>query len=285
MIYDELKNYLTQVASPELVALFDRAVSLFDAMDMEDYMFTFDAVIGETRSGITEEVVDRLIAALDEQLDSLLKQHGVELNEDASLDIELTAMEALLLVQNWEDKQGLSMILDSERSAEEVFSELVSYLRGIQTERFLLNVASVDKALINRIRDEFACSEDEVEPVEEVQQQVDDYQKVRRFNWPCFVKFDKLVRFFGFLNHPFASYLKSFMVEHSAGLTRDTADNVYRNWAEELVTLTAISSEGLSKALPTIRENMSTITTDLNVTTKLDMMIVKILAEVNNAQG
>ena len=285
MIYDELKNYLTQTASPELVALFDRAVTLFDSLDMDDYMFSFDAVMGEATSGVTEEIIDRLTSTLDELLDTLLKQHGVVMAETTTLDTELTVLEGLMLVQNWEDKAGLSLLLESEQSSEEVFAELMSYLTGVQTENLLLELLDVDKALLNRIREEFACASDMTEAVEEVQQQVTDYAKVRGLEWPCFLKFDRLVKYFGFLKQPFALYLKSYMVEHNVGPSRDSAEAVYLDWAQELVVLAAISEEGLAKALPLVRENMTTLTTDLNVSTKLDLAVVKTLAEVSSVKS
>lgn len=283
MIYDELKNYLTQATSPEIVALYDRAINVFDAFGIEDYMLTFDAEVGEQANNGDTAIVDGLYQVLLGMVTNLLKQHGIFVTDESTLSERILLLETIQKVQNWEDRAGIAMLVSQDVSSEEIFAELVELITNTSSDNVLTTLSYVESALITRIGEEFGENNDELIDSDTNAAQVADYYRVRAvFGDPT--KFDRLITYQGFAGMPFKVYLNAWMLENERYLAPEAySENLLKIFSYDLVYMAAVSEEGLSKAIPTIRENLSSIYSDLNITTRLYNQVLARLTEVHNA--
>jgi hypothetical protein len=277
MIYSELKNYLVQSSSPELVSLFDRAIDILEAFDVEDYMNLFDASIGENIGSYDQAVTDGLRSTLDDILTTLLIQHTVVLTTEATLSDKLFMLTGLLRLQNWEDKVTLMTVTDSDQSDQEVFAELIAVVNNCSIEKVLILVESFNPSLLEAFKREcLGTVQETLVDFEDVSQQISDYSKVKQamLNRPIWS--DRLLPHAGSIGMPYlleqGKYYSEILTPALAGIL-----------AQELVGLVALSEEGLRNALQAVRTNMSELCTDLNNATKLDIAVGQFLLEVNRA--
>lgn len=119
MIYEELKNYISQVSSPETIALFDNAVDVFEKYSFTDYMDIFDKNFGDAGDNADCTILDNLLATLRTLLTQLTSMQGITLDGETSIDMLITIADTLFELPYYSDKQTLIDILSSDENDNE----------------------------------------------------------------------------------------------------------------------------------------------------------------------
>ena len=284
MIYEQIRNYLVQSTSPEVVQQFDDANELFENLDFESHLDRYDQVIGETSSLGDDALVQGLVSALDEMLVALLAAHGVETVEQSTTKDLVFVLKGLVGLTTWEERDTIRRVLESDGNAEEKLAELLSLQAADNTERVMLILESVNPSLLITLRgvvgDEHeVCNTDYSELVQLIQA----YEKAKRaFSIPsCFL--DRMTHSAGALRLPFRTYFERFLQAAHPYLGDEPSDNMIRSFAQELVLCGILSSEGLSKTRDKVSEYMNEIYSDLKYSTKLDMAIMDSIIKVQRA--
>ena len=117
MIYEQIRNYLIQSTSPELVQQFDDANEIFEALDFEAHLDRFDQVIGETSGMGDDALIQGMVTALDEMLVALLAAHGVETVEQAITKDLVFVLKGLVGLTTWEDRVTIRRVLEADCNA------------------------------------------------------------------------------------------------------------------------------------------------------------------------
>lgn len=284
MIYEQIRNYLVQSASPELVQQFDDANELFEALDFDAHLDRFDQVIGETSGMGDDALIQGLISALDEMLHALLAAHGIEMVEQAITKDLVFVLKNLVALTTWEDRDTVRRVLESEGNAEEKLAELLALYSADNTERILLILESVNPSLLLTLRgvvgeEDEVCNTDYSELVTLIQQ----YESAKRvFSIPsCFL--DRMTHSAGALGLPFRTYFERFLQAAHPYLGDEPSDNMIRSFAQELVLCGILSAEGIAKTRDKVGEYMNEIYSDLKYSTKLDMSIMDSIIKVQRA--
>lgn len=285
MIYDELKNYLTLTASIETVKLVDDAVQILDEFGVEEYMDIYSFNFGENTAFGDECIVDNIVAVTDTILTTLLERHSIQLSEIALISDKIYILRGLLRMQNWEDKDTLQLVMDSGETPSEILAELIAVVNSGSVDHVLSLIETFNESLLDRFKEEFLATHHDllIDP-SEIEQQVADYKKVKKATDNLPSKLDRMLDHPGSIGLPFKLYLRVFLlVEYKQYLNEAFTDISARVLAHELILIAALSEEGLSAAVKSVRDNMNEITVDLNIATKIDIAVTQLLLEVNRA--
>lgn len=284
MIYEQIRNYLIQSTSPELVQQFDDANEIFEALDFEAHLDRFDQVIGETSGMGDDALIQGMVTALDEMLVALLAAHGVETVEQAITKDLVFVLKGLVGLTTWEDRDTIRRVLEADGNAEEKLAELLALHAADNTERVMLIIESVNPSLLLTLRgvvgeEDEVCNTDYSELVALIQQ----YESAKRtFSiHSCFL--DRMTHSAGALRLPFRTYFERFLQAAHPYLGDQPSDSMIRSFAQELVLCGILSAEGIAKARDKVGEYMNEIYSDLKYSTKLDMAIMNSIIEVQRA--
>lgn len=284
MIYSEIKNYLTQVTSIERVQLMDRVNELLEIFADDEYLNIFNTCIGEASAFGDEAVIDALFEVAESLITALLRRRGIVLNETATLSDKVDILSAVNRLLSWEDKTSLLVIVENDAAPVERFSELVALVNGTSIDHVLSLISEFEDALIERFKDDYLLiTSMELIPPEDTDRQMADYKKVKALfgNAPTWA--DQITRLPASIGMPFSLYLRMYLLERAQYFAGEMSDSIMKVLAIELIHICALSEEGLAKSLQTVRAHMSEIMTDINNSTKLDVVFTQLMVEVNRA--
>ena len=153
---DILRDYISDHASADYLALMEVVFATFERIELQDYerqyeeilMLADDDELNADADPITQ--IDQLTRRL---LANILREHGVELTPEATVDFAEKLVTALLDLQNREDVSSLLALLAMQGSAEEVFAELMAEFLPMVSDEILLHLHEVSPFVIVRIRE------------------------------------------------------------------------------------------------------------------------------------
>ena len=280
MLYAELRNYLMLSTDQDTVDLFDNAIDVFNDFDIPDYMDIFDRVYGEATGLSDVEMVDGFNNTLDTILTTIITQHGIELNTSPIISDKIKICSGLYRLSTYEEKQTLLLVLDSGQSDQEIFGELMELVSDYKTEHVLSMIDSVSEFFISNFKELILTPEqNKLVSVEHSALQVADFLKFKENVTNRVLWTDKYFKHVEAIGLPFAIYLQVYLIEQRAFFTESNLTGV----AEELIAMACLSEETSSKTLELVRKWASYVYSDLNLTTKLDIQINKLLMEFHRA--
>lgn len=285
MIYDELRNYLSISTDLDTVEMFDKAIEIFEKFEIPDYMDIFQNVVGDNTDVGDLEVIDNLKLMLSKLLDRILVMHGVVLNSECTYTHKLAYAEGMYRICNYEDRSTILLILENVQSTQESFAELMQLVTPYCADVTLSFLESVEDTLISSMKRIYVDPEvNKIQFAEDVEKQTTAYLKIKEklfSNSPCWA--DKYFNYQEAIALPFITYLSIYIKEKTQYLTNDISDTGMKILAMDLLSIAALSEESISNSILTIRKYSDKIYTDINLITKLDLMINKLLMEYHNA--
>ncbi len=280
MLYAELRNYLTLSTDQATVDLYDDAIDVLNDFDIPDYMDLFDRIYGEAAHLSDVEVVDGFNNTLDTILTTIISQHGIELNTNPIISDKIKLCSGLFRLNTYEDKQTLLLILEAEQTPQETFCELMELASDYKTEHVLSMLESVSEFFVDNFKAIIVTPEqNKLIPAELSTLQVADFIKFKEniTNRPLWS--DKYFKHVEAIGLPFAIYFQVYLIEQRDHFTENNLAGV----AEELIAIACLSEETSSKSLDLVREWAEHIYSDLNLLTKLDIQVSKLLTEFHRA--
>lgn len=285
MLYEELRNYLVQATDPGTVEHFDNCVELFDDFNVEGYMDTFDALIGEYSSQGETALIDVIKQQMRESLNSLLLSHGVILNDDA-MDSEIYEIcRGIYKIQYSKEKAAIALVLESNQSAQECFAELMVLATPFSMIKTLSLIQWIDDGFIDTAKRFFLeLLETTIVPEETVHQQFLDYDHYKKLNnVPLWT--DRFFQNAGVVGLPFMVYLNSYLTQHSEMLSSIEHDRSLRTGdrikvvAMDFVAMACLSEELVGSAKNLAEEYSDKVFTDPTLATPFVMEVTQLMLE------
>lgn len=280
VIYDELRNYLVTVSDQETVEFFDSAVELFDAYDVPDYLDTLESILTFDSKRTDTEIVDHLKIDTQSILRYLLTMQGIELIDDILPSEIVILVKGMFDLRYYEDQDNILSIIGSEQTSEEAVAELLQLTTPLAIEKTLSLITQVQDGfftgLKERLKDLRQSVEDEVKDVQVQIKKYIDYKKHLR---NAGIYSDRFFAHLGSIGLPFQSYLKLLQNDN---LNQGGEFNVAQ-LAQDLIGLAFLSEDGHDQPLIQIRKHLSSLIGDVNVATKVDIAVSKLVIGVDNA--
>ena len=268
------------VSDPETIEFFDNAVELFDAYDVPDYLDTLESILTFDSKRTDAEIVDHLKIDTQSILRYLLTMQGVELIDGVLPSEIIMLVKGMFDLRYYEDQDSILSIIDSEQTSEEAVSELLQLTTSFSVEKSLSLITQVQDGfftgLKERLKDIRQSVEDEVKDVQTQIKKYIDYKKHLR---NASLYSDKFFVHLGSIGLPFHSYLKLLQNDN---LNQSGEFNVAQ-LAQDLIGLAFLSEDGYDQPLIQIRKHLSTLVGDVNVATKVDIAVSKLVIGVDNA--
>jgi hypothetical protein len=291
MFYAELKNFLIGISSPEFVSTVDAAVKVFDAFEIDDYMIPIDAAVGENSHQSSDDLVHAITEVIEGILDSVLNQHGVFVNTEASLRNRIEALNCLNNVQHWEDKESIKQLLQLDDSPTEKFAMLVELVCGTNADNVMCYLVDVEPGLISKL-DDYTKDDEQQHDLQEDKFSLAlmNYQnwKAAFGNKPGWS--DKFIVHRGSIGLPLQIYLDNFTIDHTNYLDPESlSETLMKGFCEELLTVSCLSEEGIESnragLLEPLKAYVSSILPDLSTGAKMNKCLMDTYMEQVRAKS
>lgn len=272
MIYSELKNLLTGLASSEVVDAFDEGVRILDKYEVPEYMEVFERSIERASELGNQAVLDAVQLDLKIILDYALKMQGIVLDADITMSQRNLFADTMYEIAYYEDKAALKDILNSEETVPEKFAELMELMTPYSTDEVMALVEDIDESFVinfQQILNE--QNQTDIGEAELVKSQISAYRGFKEFceNAPLFA--DRFFANLGAIGLEYRFYF-DFYKNSNPEVTTDTISQVVK----ELVGLACLSRDASATPLLTIRPLLTVFFSDIVAVTKADIALTDI---------
>ena len=274
MNYNELKTYLINVSNQEFIDLVDKINNLFIKYNI-DYLDEISNIVYNNSQDSDEDIVDTIRVTLDSIVTWLLTMHSIKTSEDILLIEKVEICDALFEFENYEDKDSIDKILESDLGNAEKLCEILALLTPYNVEKLLSIISDVDDNLISSLNDKnLLITTEELKTAEQVSKQIRNYSKFKVFikNKETFA--DQFFINLTTVGLSFSDYFNLYL-QH----VKDKDLNSTEEISLDLIGLCLLSNEEQSP-INIIREYLSKITQDANISTKIDMYVTKFITEL-----
>ena len=127
-MYEPLDLFLQDAVSPEYLETIRDAVEYLERIEDPDYQFRFDEILMLADQHEVCYSVEMFAKWIQGSIDASLAGFGVEMSEEAPLDLKVKILNTLLDIEDAEDKTGIQNICQTEEEAKEIFCELMSFM-------------------------------------------------------------------------------------------------------------------------------------------------------------
>lgn len=144
----------TSSLCPEVFhALYQRVYQLVRELQIEEFETELTDLAMSSDLYDPTEAADRYNTIMYNYLREVLQQHDIVISDDATLEDVVTLCEAVLLMQDWDDHDGILRILETLSSNEEKFAEVVYTVTTKSMESVMVIVESVSDAFIAKLQE------------------------------------------------------------------------------------------------------------------------------------
>lgn len=277
---DILRDYVATTATPELLTALEQAHQTFERIGLENYEQGFEEIIMTDRvddvdTGDTLIYIERFTRDLQRKI---LTQHGVSVSEDAGVDFMRALIDGILDVQNYEGVTDVKRALETDEAPEEQFASIMSMVTALSAEEILLDLETVDSALLKRIG-ELDTELPEPDAEDNVAAR---NEHLRLFRLLCAMMGTNQLVVAQFLRdgldlgYPFEVYF-NLAVPHFTGM-------LPAHVAQELMAMAVISSDGIKEPVATIRAKLEDVSTDMDVITRTDIALRELIVNFEKFQ-
>ena len=184
---DILDDYLTSTATPEQHETVRDAISLFERVNDPDYENAYNQFLmldGEADAGVT---LESILDYTRKHCFDILALQGVTLDEDTYLSRLNLWLRAVLDLPDYEDMARIAEICSGDSCAEDLFSDLMALVTGLPADTLLIDIASIDAALLPRLVSQASQQHAYILTQEELV-----IKQARRTEYLAFLQFNKI---------------------------------------------------------------------------------------------
>jgi hypothetical protein len=267
-VLDVLQTYLNDACTPELRSAVEAAHAVFERINLQNYDDGFEEILMTDDSTDQGESTQHIVDLTNKLLRKILAEHTVVLAYEASMEVLVKAVEGILDLQDYEDRNAIVGITNLDLNPQEKFAELMALVTSMSVEEWLLEVEEVGPTLITRVREMAEPTYDEV-PDAEAQQALAMYA-------------ERFIKFMNFLSNPKLTIGEMLM----SGLPPGYPFEVYVNMlgrgldemtperaAQELLAMAFVSSDGTNSPRQVIHDHLEHLVADVNKITKIDIKL------------
>ena len=293
MIYDELRNLIALTRSDNTVDIFDEAISLFETMGQDNYMEIFEATVSSSPGLTDEQVVLELLDDLHLIVNNIFTVQGISLIDEIVLSDKIKIAKAILSIFDYSDRVAIARILETDLNPEEKIAELISLVSDIPTEEAFTFITDVNPGVIARLSEVIKDNESETIEIN------DDFKKViqtyilfkQKILNDSHILTDKYLVEGGTIGLPYSVYLED-LLKHKAfsdlliemdDITKANDNSKTDEIAKHLLGIAILSIDSNGNYAKVIKDNLSSITSNVAHTTKIESSISEQLIRLTSA--
>lgn len=293
MIYDELRNLVALARADSTVDIFDEAISLFETMGQDNYMEIFEATVSSSPGLTDEQVVLELLDDLHLIVNNIFTVQGISLIDEIVLSDKIKIAKAILSIFDYSDRVAIARILETDLNPEEKIAELISLVSDIPTEEAFTFITDVNPGVIARLSEVIKDNESETIEIDE------DFKKViqtyilfkQKILNDSHILTDKYLVEGGTIGLPYSVYLED-LLKHKAfsdlliemdNITKANDNSKTDEIAKHLLGIAILSIDSNGNYAKVIKDNLSSITSNVAHTTKIESSISEQLIRLTSA--
>ncbi len=273
---DILNSYLATACTPEMHNVLRDAHSVLGKVSNYDYDGTYTSILmtdGDRDEGETAQLI---VDTTRQFLDQILKQHGVVLIPDASIDMKTKTLQGLMEIPTYGNAEELHSIILQQHSPIETFSEIMSVFTAICTEEYMMHCESINSALIGRIEEMVVKKQEETPTDEEL--------LIRRAH------VDRLKAFCAFVQKEDLTMVhqvkEGMPVGYPFKLYADSVGRNFEQWpaervAHEMYAMALCSVDGMNNPRAAIGAQINNYIADTSLITKVDVIVNDLMVKIN----
>ena len=276
---DDILNLLRAVRSDDS---FERVKQIFDVLDdyeLQDYLSSYEIVMFEGVDAGDEEVAQAIMRNSQHLLCDVLREQGIYLDADVSLENACELARATREIVDYEDSDSVLAICDSQVDDLDTYIQLIRLVSGLREDQIYLSVEKVSVDLIDRIRESVTQVQQAHERDEKAQALVTRYMawkaKCEGRHWFA----DQYVLATSTVGLPFATYYGAYNAVHVIPVEPHAQQLTVI--AEELFALALLSSDAGQNILQGIRAVIADLYHDLRYSMPLGRIVDRLFSEYN----
>lgn len=265
----ELKIFVDDTFTPEIVTTIERAFTTFETLSVEDFELPYLAIVMEEQTSDSLSPQDRFYKQLQQDCNFVLMQFEIKLSDTAQLHDTVELLEALTLIENYENKQELIDAIEASDDSIDALAQVINILSSVKISTIYSIVDEVSPNLINVIKNLGKNKEEELifEPDQALIKNIKSFKKYLADNGAIGID---LVRNGQPIGADFSYYLKLMNVEFFKNKN-------YLLLAKDILSLLFISGDAFSNPIEFFRKNSALMFDDLTTITKVDNELTKIV--------
>lgn len=272
----EIELFINQAYNQEKVELFNKCFSVFDEFHLEDYDLSMIELISVYDSMDSEQAFLEFEIIVKNTLISLIQEHGLVLDEEATLDIICEIARCLNAIQSYEDKESIIRTLESEYDAEEKLCQLFRFVSQETPDNFMMAINEVDQNIFTKIYELYHTMEIEELSAEELNTAATIIKQLKELR--SFIKYDEAIGFKlitkGFsVNGDFNQYIKYCVQKF------DSMDLAVI--AKELLVILFMAKQSYASPIMFFRSISSSLFDDIDKITKIDVHLNTLINDFN----
>lgn len=265
----ELKIFVDDTFTPEIVTTIERAFTTFETLSVEDFELPYLAIVMEEQTSDSLSPQDRFYKQLQQDCNFVLMQFEIKLSDTAQLHDTVELLEALTLIENYENKQELIDAIEASDDSIDALAQVINILSSVKISTIYSIVDEVSPNLINVIKNLGKNKEEELifEPDQALIKNIKSFKNYLADNGAIGID---LVRNGQPIGADFSYYLKLMNVEFFKNKN-------YLLLAKDILSLLFISGDAFSNPIEFFRKNSALMFDDLTTITKVDNELTKIV--------
>lgn len=272
MRLDELRGFVTSYASPEELALFNEAIDLFEKFELEEYLEQYDILLGNYYDGSEQNAYDAVKATTVAICISIVAQHGIQLVDEVTQRQLNRILDVLIKITDWEDKNTILDICNQDIDVNSKFTLIMDEITGENNDEYMCVFESIDANLFQLIKENITSNEEESFDLDQVEK-INAYAKFRAKIKEPNLWADRYINMPGINQTSFTDLLALLCADIKGEIDTASSDKDYKYIALELITLAAVSIEGLANAKKIIYENQDVLYRDTVRAMKLNAAV------------
>jgi len=265
----ELKIFVDDTFTPEIVTTIERAFTTFETLSVEDFELPYLAIVMEEQTSDSLSPQDRFYKQLQQDCNFVLMQFEIKLSDTAQLHDTVELLEALTLIENYENKQELIDAIEASDDSIDALAQVINILSSVKISTIYSIVDEVSPNLINVIKNLGKNKEEELifESDQALIKNIKSFKNYLADNGAIGID---LVRNGQPIGADFSYYLKLMNVEFFKNKN-------YLLLAKDILSLLFISGDAFSNPIEFFRKNSALMFDDLTTITKVDNELTKIV--------
>lgn len=286
LVKNELTELFKMLTDGDTYDTMCDSLNVLDLYNM-DYMTTFDMMLGYEDDTPDSDVFHKCYNVILSTHRSLIRQSGIELNDDILL-YEMTELSrSLFEVMLVEDKQPLKDIMSLGISDNEKVARMLAHVGTLDETKILTMLEYVDDSLIARIKSILVDVDDSdtLAVAEHVKSQEFQTSLIAYRNYKAYMNndpmwCDQFIVNPGSIGLNSELYLKFYLHDVIPKMQMLDVEKISR----DLIGIACLSSDYVSTPMGLVRSAIGLITNDQAICTQIDTRCIKITGEMNNAQ-
>lgn len=272
----ELEIFILDNYSIEKQALIRNSFEIFDNYEIDDYDTPFMELISIFDDQDRQKTIDEFEELVKISLLSIIKEQGVELVEEAELEVIVEIASGLFDIQYYEDKESIIRTIEVDEETNVKLANLLVFVSILSFDRIFMALQEVNENIFNLLLQTCTYSDSEESIPQEISQSTKEVIN-RLKSYKEFTKLNDLT-IFKIISKGFSVKL-SFDFYYRYLRNVDFTNKDVRTIALEYFGAILASSEGYNNPLNHFRKISNKLFDDINLITKLDIEFVKIVQE------